>query len=57
MKKVGKSVIVVDPINGQRIAVRSIYRPGKTLLQGAEYSRNNTVLKPSAQFKRGPWRG
>lgn len=33
-----------DPINGRTIKVQSVYRPARTLLEGAPYSREPTIL-------------
>ena len=35
-----------DPIDGRILAVQSIYRPARTLLEGAVYHREPTILQP-----------
>lgn len=35
-----------DPIDGRILAVRSVYRPTRTLLEGASYHRGATILQP-----------
>jgi hypothetical protein len=35
-----------DPVDGRILAVRSIYRPARTLLEGASYHRGATILQP-----------
>lgn len=35
-----------DPIDGRILAVQSVYRPTRTLLEGAPYHRGPTVLQP-----------
>ena len=35
-----------DPVDGRILAVQSIYRPTRTLLEGAPYHRGPTILQP-----------
>lgn len=36
----------VDPIDGRTLAVQSVYRPARTLLEGASYHRGPSILQP-----------
>ena len=35
-----------DPIDGRILAIQSIYRPARTLLEGAVYHRGPSILQP-----------
>ena len=35
-----------DPIDGRILAVHSVYRPARTLLEGAVYHRGPSILQP-----------
>jgi hypothetical protein len=35
-----------DPIDGRILAVQSVYRPARTLLEGAPYHRGPSILQP-----------
>lgn len=35
-----------DPVDGRTLAVRSVYRPARTLLEGASYHRGPSILQP-----------
>jgi hypothetical protein len=35
-----------DPIDGRILAIQSIYRPMRTLLEGAVYHRGPSILQP-----------
>jgi hypothetical protein len=45
-----------DPIDGRIIMIQSIYRPARTLLEGAEYHRGPSILQPKqAENKEQSW--
>jgi len=41
-----EAIKYTDPIDGRILAVQSVYRPARTLLEGASYHRGPTVLQP-----------
>ena len=49
MKK-PKTVLYIDPLNGEKRRVQSVYRPVQTLLQGKEHKSAPTVLKQTQRY-------
>lgn len=41
-----EAIKYTDPVDGRILAVQSVYRPTRTLLEGASYHRGPSILQP-----------